>query len=185
MHTTTWLLTVSGLVPLPSPPDNHFTLSMWKALRSQSPFYNEHSARVFHYFPFLTKPHEYSPSPNSTTPVTLLSIYLIKCNFLHIEETCPFYIRNGYCNKVACKTRHPKNCYFFEKGFCKWAEDCRYNHRQSIQTKQCDKCGKDSMITYYCEICENSFCNMCTVEEAHVQDPQISNLTNTCNNIHT
>ena len=95
-----------------------------------------------------------------------------KCNFLHIEETCSFYIENDYCNKVSCKKRHPKKCYFFGKGFCKWAESCRYNHRQSIQTKQCDKCGKGSMITYYCEICEKSFCDMCTVEEAHVQDPQ-------------
>ena len=108
-----------------------------------------------------------------------------KCNFLHVEETCSFFIKNGYCNKIACKKRHPKNCYFFEQGFCKWAEDCRYNHRQGIQTKQCDKCGKDSRITYYCDICENTFCNMCTVDEAHVQDPQKSNLTNNCKNIHT
>ena len=36
-----------------------------------------------------------------------------KCNFLHVEETCSFFIKNGYCNKIACKKRHPKNCYFF------------------------------------------------------------------------
>ena len=23
------------------------------------------------------------------------------------EETCSFYIKDGYCNKVACKKRHP------------------------------------------------------------------------------
>jgi hypothetical protein len=106
------------------------------------------------------------------------------CKFLHVVETCNFYLQNGYCNKVTCIKRHPKRCYFFERGFCKRNDDCRYLHRTGIQMKPCDNCGKISNLTYYCEFCGKSYCSHCTVEEAHDKDLHKLNLLTECKNIH-
>ena len=50
--------------------------------------------------------------------------------------------------------------------------------------KECDNCENKSQVTYYCEFCEKSFCNACTVEEAHATNPDKSNQLTECKFIH-
>ena len=65
-----------------------------------------------------------------------------ECEFLHVEETCEIYLENGYCNKVKCVKRHPRKCFYCERGYCRNEEDCRYLHRTTKPTRQCEKCKK-------------------------------------------
>ena len=107
-----------------------------------------------------------------------------ECNFLHVEETCELYLQNGYCNKITCIRRHPRECYFYERGFCRRNGDCSYLHRSRKNLRQCDKCDQRTNSTYYCEICDKSYCSHCTIKEAHVKDlNQSKNLTD-CKNVH-
>ena len=105
-----------------------------------------------------------------------------ECNFLHASETCTFYLEKGFCNKMQCLQRHPRKCIFFERGHCK-RNDCRYLHRTRLQ-KECENCETISRVTYYCEHCEKSYCNNCTVKEAHLRDLYKSNDVVGCKDIH-
>ena len=105
-----------------------------------------------------------------------------KCKFLHVSETCTFYLENGFCNKLRCLQRHPRKCTFFERGHCK-RNDCKYLHRTGIQ-KECANCEISSRVTYFCEHCEKSYCNNCTVKDAHVREPYKSNDLVGCMDIH-
>ena len=107
-----------------------------------------------------------------------------QCNFFHAQETCDPYLRHGYCNRVACYKRHPRKCIYFERGYCKWNEDCRYFHESRMIQNQCENCDRQSSVTYYCEICDNSYCNQCTVEDAHLNDPSKLNKLKECKTIH-
>ena len=75
-----------------------------------------------------------------------------ECPFLHVEEICKNYMANGYCNNITCITRHPRNCRYYKRGYCR-NSDCRYFHRTGtgMETRQCDKCDKKSHHTHYCE----------------------------------
>ena len=106
------------------------------------------------------------------------------CNFLHVNESCDIYLKKGYCNRTRCIKRHPKKCFYFERGYCKRNEVCRYYHRKGLEMKECDNCENKSQVTYYCEFCEKSFCNACTVEEAHATNPDKSNQLTECKFIH-
>ena len=107
-----------------------------------------------------------------------------ECEFLHVEETCEIYLENGYCNKVKCVKRHPRKCFYYERGYCRNEEDCRYLQRTTKPTRQCEKCKKTSILTYYCELCEESYCSQCTVREAHDKDLNKSKILVECKNVH-
>ena len=106
-----------------------------------------------------------------------------KCKFMHIEETCEFYTQNGYCNKVRCKKRHPRRCYYDQTGSCIRNEECRYLQIAKKQIQKCSNCEIKTNLTYYCDICDNDFCNHCTLKEAHVENPNKSNDMAKCKNV--
>ena len=107
-----------------------------------------------------------------------------ECEFLHVEETCEIYSQSGYCNKVKCIRRHPRKCFYYEGGFCRRSDDCRYLHRTTKATRQCKKCNQRSNLTYYCEFCDESYCSKCTVKEAHDNNFIKSNILAECMNVH-
>ena len=83
------------------------------------------------------------------------------CPFYHTNEMCEDYIRLGICYKETCRLRHPKPCRYRDQ--CYRGKVCRYLH----YTRSCDRCERFSYKHYYCEICKKTFCQNCTVEEAH------------------
>ena len=86
---------------------------------------------------------------------------------LSFTSTCGPYLEKGYCNKLVCRKRHPKRCSYFDRGYCKRNNECRYLHKSQVVNK-CKKCAQVSNITYFCEFCNESFCGQCIVEEAHI-----------------
>ena len=90
-----------------------------------------------------------------------------KCNYFHSPDTCEPYLKKGYCNKLVCRKRHPRRCFYFDRGYCKRNNDCRYLHKAQVVNK-CKKCTQVSNITYFCEFCQESFCGHCIVEEVHI-----------------
>ena len=106
------------------------------------------------------------------------------CAFLHVEETCDFYLQHGYCNKASCIRRHPRECYFYRRGFCGRKSDCSYLHKPRKESRQCDRCNQETNMTYYCELCDKSYCSQCTIREAHIKDPNDSKILAECQNVH-
>ena len=96
-----------------------------------------------------------------------------KCKFLHVEEICDFYLKNGYCNRVKCIKRHPKKCFYFERGHCTRMEDCRYYHRTAKQMKKCENCENTSKATYFCEFCGKVFATLALLRK-HIQKIQMN-----------
>ena len=104
-----------------------------------------------------------------------------KCNFFHSPDTCGPYLEKGYCNKLVCRKRHPKRCIYFDQGYCKRNNECRYLHKSQVVNK-CKKCAQVSNTTYFCEFCNESFCGQCIVEEAHIH--KSDKLMGGCESIH-
>ena len=58
------------------------------------------------------------------------------CGFLHPEEVCEVFSRNGVCRKRSCmrlhKSEHRGDCYYWKQGSCRYSEEeCgkgRHNH---------------------------------------------------------
>ena len=106
----------------------------------------------------------------------------ISCKFYHADKECEFYLNNGYCNKMLCRGRHPRKCYFFDRRYCFRGESCRYLHGQ---TSWCNRCENDSTDKFYfCEFCKQSYCSLCTVEDAHIVNIYDSDGPKGCNQIH-
>ena len=106
----------------------------------------------------------------------------ISCKFYHAEKECEFYLNNGYCNKMLCRERHPKKCYFFERGYCFRGESCRYLHGELRLCNRCENNSTDKF--YFCEFCKQSYCSLCTVEDAHVVNIYDADGPKGCNQIH-
>ena len=65
------------------------------------------------------------------------------CEFFHSLETCDIYLESGFCNKEKCRKRHPRPCFYFGRGYCKWDKECRYLHLNKKEEINCDNCDKD------------------------------------------
>ena len=50
----------------------------------------------------------------------------LKCQKSHLKETC---LLEESENKSRCQKRHPRPCKFTERGFCKYGDNCRFDHR--------------------------------------------------------
>ena len=48
------------------------------------------------------------------------------CKKVHLKETC---ILEECENKSRCQKRHPRPCKFTERGYCKYGDACRFDHR--------------------------------------------------------
>ena len=90
-----------------------------------------------------------------------------KCKFYHSLQTCQMYLDSGLCNRHGCRDRHPRPCYYYQQGYCKRKEECKYLHVKNTSEKTCKNCDAKSYQIYFCEFCSNSYCGHCTVKEAH------------------
>ena len=86
------------------------------------------------------------------------------CPFYHSDQNCSVYLSNGICWKRGCRERHPKPCRYNIN--CFRGKSCRYFH----DNVPCDRCDTFSHNLYYCEICKKSYCQNCTVKEAHTRN---------------
>ena len=86
------------------------------------------------------------------------------CAFFHADLECQIYKYSGKCWKQNCRLRHPKICRY--KSQCYRGESCRYLHYNS----PCGRCETYSEKCYYCEFCKKSFCDMCTIDQAHIKN---------------
>ena len=50
----------------------------------------------------------------------------LNCQKIHLKETC---LLEECENKSRCQKRHPRPCKFTERGFCKYGDSCRFDHR--------------------------------------------------------
>ena len=50
----------------------------------------------------------------------------LKCQKIHLKETC---LLEECENMSRCQKRHPRPCKFTERGFCKYGDNSRFNHR--------------------------------------------------------
>jgi hypothetical protein len=95
------------------------------------------------------------------------------CLFSHTEEICKSFLEEGKCLSSDCLSRHPKTCSYWKKGYCFRGEQCAFSHRYTLSENKesklqtCENCKEQSHQLYYCEFCESSFCNKCTIKEAH------------------
>ena len=48
------------------------------------------------------------------------------CKKVHLKETC---LLEECENKSRCQKRHPRPCKFTERGYCKYGDTCRFDHR--------------------------------------------------------
>ena len=86
------------------------------------------------------------------------------CPFCHADLVCQIYKNSVKCGKQNCRLRHPKiSRYEFQ---CYRGESCRYLHH----TLPCGRCESFSKKCYYCEFCKKSFCDSCTVDQAHIKN---------------
>ena len=93
-----------------------------------------------------------------------------KCEFYHSSNTCKMYLESGLCNRIGCRERHPRPCYYYQQGYCKRREDCKYLHLKNTTVNTCKNCEAESCQIYFCEFCLNSYCCHCTVKEAHSEN---------------
>ena len=66
--------------------------------------------------------------------------------------------------KLDCRLRHPKPCRYGNQ--CFRGKSCLYLH----STSYCDRCENFSRNLYFCEFCTKSFCQNCTVKQAHAKN---------------
>jgi len=53
----------------------------------------------------------------------------MECKDYHPTEVC----KNESCRISRCRRRHPKRCKYFESGYCKFRESCKYDHPVKIR----------------------------------------------------
>ena len=102
------------------------------------------------------------------------------CPYYHTNEVCEAYVATGICCRQNCRLRHPKICRYGTQ--CYRGKRCQYLHYNS----PCQRCENFSCKLYHCEFCDESFCENCTVEQAHsrnIYEETISGLPS-CANIH-
>ena len=51
--------------------------------------------------------------------------FQVNCKFKHVEGVC----QETNCRNKSCSRRHPRKCrYFFLRNYCRFGQDCRYDH---------------------------------------------------------
>ena len=51
--------------------------------------------------------------------------FQVNCKFKHVEGVC----QETNCRNKICSRRHPRKCrYFFLRNYCRFGQDCRYDH---------------------------------------------------------
>ena len=102
------------------------------------------------------------------------------CPYYHTDEVCETYVATGVCCRQNCRLQHPKLCRYGNQ--CYRGKCCQYLH----YNQTCQRCENFSSKLYHCEFCNESFCENCTVEQAHsknIYQETVSGLPS-CENIH-
>ena len=43
------------------------------------------------------------------------------------------FVKNDNCKISKCRRRHPRQCKYFESGYCKFKESCKYDHTEKLK----------------------------------------------------
>ena len=106
------------------------------------------------------------------------------CKFVHSEENCELFDKEGICITINCRKRHRKICRYWRENYCFRGESCAFRHGDLEIYKKCDQCDKDTTNLYYCEFCGKDLCNKCTNEEAHDAKAFMNRSKLSCKDIH-
>ena len=85
--------------------------------------------------------------------------YKENCSNFHSIQICDKFQKAGKCMTQGCKSRHPKDCYFWTKkeSGCHRGSSCKYNHDKKKRFKNKLTETVDTKEKYPCDQCDKTY----------------------------